>query len=121
MEHPRVSCDKSGQSPVVGTRFKLMGANFDLCAAEFDKLNAAEKTQYFAISMPQASAEEVNGRPGNPELKAAEDLYLESLRKLSAADRDAFLVFAKGVNVTRPDGSLPSEAPPTKTPKHYPS
>merc|ERR1712023_535154 len=91
MEHPRVSCDRSGESPLKGTRwvccrdpraargrhthdsfhrYKMIGQNYDLCAAEFAKLSVAEQAKYVAMTMPQASAEDFNGQKGNPELKA---------------------------------------------------
>ena len=50
--HPEVECDKTGQCPIVGTRFSLKGHNWDLCAAEFAKLPEAEKVQFEAIEPP---------------------------------------------------------------------
>jgi len=50
--HPGVECDKSGMSPIVGTRFHLRGHNYDLCQAEFDKLPASEKLLYDAVPPP---------------------------------------------------------------------
>jgi len=50
--HPEVECDKTGQCPIVGTRFSLKGHNWDLCAAEFAKLPEAEKLQFEAIEPP---------------------------------------------------------------------
>ena len=47
--HPKISCDGSGQSPIVGTRFNRTGHNFDLCLAEFAKLPEADKLQFEAI------------------------------------------------------------------------
>merc|ERR1719214_416681 len=35
--HPEVECDKTGQCPIVGTRYHLKGHNWDLCAAEYAK------------------------------------------------------------------------------------
>jgi len=52
--HPGVSCDRSGQSPIVGTRFHLRGHNYDLCQAEFDKLPETEKKLYVALPPPPA-------------------------------------------------------------------
>ena len=46
--HPGVQCDRSGMLPIVGTRFKLRGHNYDLCEAEFDKLPEGEKALYDA-------------------------------------------------------------------------
>ena len=50
--HPAVECDGSGQSPIVGTRFRRTGHNFDLCLAEFAQLPEAEKVQFEAIEPP---------------------------------------------------------------------
>jgi hypothetical protein len=53
--HPAVECDRSGMKPIVGMRFHLRGENYDLCQAEYDKLNAAEKDQYEAIPPPSCN------------------------------------------------------------------
>merc|ERR1719364_65959 len=50
--HPEVECDKTGQCPIVGTRYHLKGHNWDLCAAEYAKLSEAEKAQFEAIEPP---------------------------------------------------------------------
>ena len=50
--HPEVECDGSGQSPIVGTRFRRTGHNFDLCLVEFAQLPEAEKVQFEAIEPP---------------------------------------------------------------------
>ena len=64
--HPGVSCDKSGQCPIVGWRFKLTGQNYDLCEAEFNKLPDAEKRRYEKIAAPDSVAprSEVAVHPG---------------------------------------------------------
>jgi len=69
--HPEVECDKTGQCPIVGTRFRLKGHNWDLCAAEFAKLPEAEKVQFEAIEPPvyrlktgQADAAQKGFHPG---------------------------------------------------------
>jgi len=51
-EHPGVVCDKSGQNPIVGRRYRLRGHNFDLCQSEFDKLGEREKALYDSILPP---------------------------------------------------------------------
>ena len=50
--HPGVKCDRSGAYPIVGMRFHMIGQNYDLCQAEYDKLSAAEQGQYEAILPP---------------------------------------------------------------------
>ena len=53
--HPGISCDRSGMNLIVGMRFHLRGSepSYDLCQAEYDKLDDAEKGQYDAITPPQ--------------------------------------------------------------------
>ena len=51
-----MTCDKSGQCPIVGWRFKLTGQNYDLCEAEFNKLPDAEKRRYEKIAAPDSVA-----------------------------------------------------------------
>ena len=36
--HYGVECDKSHMNPIVGPRYHVPGNNYDLCAAEFDKV-----------------------------------------------------------------------------------
>jgi len=57
--HPGVQCDRSGMLPIVGTRFKLRGHNYDLCEGEFDKLPEGEKALYDAIPPPMTNAPHV--------------------------------------------------------------
>jgi len=51
--HPGVTCDVSGMYPIVGTRYKKKGANYDLCETEFAKLDAEQQTQFIRIEHPQ--------------------------------------------------------------------
>ena len=53
--HPGVSCDRSGMEPIVGIRYNLIGQNYDLCEAEFEKLSAELKPLYRAIHPGQRS------------------------------------------------------------------
>ncbi|KAL1529569.1 hypothetical protein AB1Y20_000513 [Prymnesium parvum] len=50
--HPGVTCDKSGMRPIVGPRFNLKGHNYDLCEAEFNKLDPAEQAKFVRIEPP---------------------------------------------------------------------
>ena len=50
--HPNVTCDKSGMCPIIGLRFNLIGQDYDLCEAEFDKLEPAEQARYERIEPP---------------------------------------------------------------------
>jgi hypothetical protein len=60
--HRGVTCDKSGMNPLVGTRFKLAGKNYDVCEAEFKKLKPEEKVKYVKIAYP--GAEQVRVKSG---------------------------------------------------------
>jgi hypothetical protein len=46
--HPGVVCDKTN-SPIVGTRYNLIGHDYDLCKSEYNKLPADLKLLYKAI------------------------------------------------------------------------
>ena len=61
--HPGVTCDKTGQFPIFGWRFNLMGEDYDLCEAEFNKLPDTEKAAYERIAPPEANGvQEVEGQ-----------------------------------------------------------
>ena len=49
--HPDVTCDKTGNF-IVGTRYHLEDQDYDLCEAEFQKLNSDEQAKYEAIAPP---------------------------------------------------------------------
>ena len=51
--HPNFNCDRSGMNPILGIRYHLRGQNYDICQAEYDKLNAREQSEYEAIPPPQ--------------------------------------------------------------------
>lgn len=59
--HPDVSCDGSGQCPLVGTRYHKIGADHDLNEAEFKKLAPADQQAYEAIAYPGATPVPVSG------------------------------------------------------------
>lgn len=50
--HFGVECDKSGMNPIVGIRYVIPGANYDLCAEEFEKLPESERVLYSKIVAP---------------------------------------------------------------------
>mmetsp|Transcript_40300 Transcript_40300/g.99905 ORF Transcript_40300/g.99905 Transcript_40300/m.99905 type:complete len:654 (-) Transcript_40300:130-2091(-) len=50
--HPGITCDKSGMCPIVGPRFNLKGHDYDLCEAEFNKLDPAEQAKFVRIEPP---------------------------------------------------------------------
>lgn len=47
--HFGVECDISGMNPIHGIRFHLIGANYDVCEAEFNKFPDEEKKKYEVI------------------------------------------------------------------------
>jgi len=50
--HPGVTCDRSGQNPIIGMRYHLVGHNYDLCEAEYEKLDDKERALYQRIPPP---------------------------------------------------------------------
>jgi len=50
--HPGITCDKSGMSPIVGPRFHVLGNDYDVCQAEFDKLPETERLLFVKIDRP---------------------------------------------------------------------
>ena len=56
--HPGMACDRSGQCPIVGFRYHLVGEDFDLCQAEYNKLPEEEQARYEKIAPPTAAASE---------------------------------------------------------------
>ena len=52
--HVGVTCDVSGMSPIVGNRWHLVGHNYDLCDAEYNKLPDAQKERFVLIATPRS-------------------------------------------------------------------
>ena len=55
-EHADMACDRSGVCPIVGNRYHLKGDDYDLCQAEYDKLDDDERALYECIPPPRNSA-----------------------------------------------------------------
>tara|TARA_B110001450_G_scaffold254665_1_gene280487 strand:- start:255 stop:1259 length:1005 start_codon:yes stop_codon:yes gene_type:complete len=53
--HSGITCDASGQSPIIGARYTHMCKDFDLCPAEFDKLSSTDKSMFVKIMEPLAA------------------------------------------------------------------
>jgi len=58
----RAVCDASGMDPIIGPRFNKKGADYDLCEAEFAKLDESEKVGYVRID--HAGAPPINMATG---------------------------------------------------------
>ena len=50
--HPGVTCDRSGQSPIVGNRYKMRDENYDVCEAEYEQMPSEEQAEYTKIAPP---------------------------------------------------------------------
>eukprot|EP00035_Acanthoeca_spectabilis_P007142 m.132893 g.132893 ORF g.132893 m.132893 type:complete len:1062 (+) comp13816_c0_seq3:3717-6902(+) len=50
--HSSTTCDPSGVTPIVGNRWHLIGYDYDLCQAEFDKLHPALQRHFELITRP---------------------------------------------------------------------
>ena len=54
-EHPDIVCDESGMCPIVGLRYHLKMQLYDLCQAEYDKLDDDEKAAFRVVRPPYAA------------------------------------------------------------------
>mmetsp|Transcript_69564 Transcript_69564/g.96726 ORF Transcript_69564/g.96726 Transcript_69564/m.96726 type:complete len:589 (+) Transcript_69564:109-1875(+) len=50
--HVGVKCDLSNMLPIIGNRWHLIGHNYDVCQAEFDKLPKEQKQRFELIAQP---------------------------------------------------------------------
>jgi hypothetical protein len=53
--HYGVTCDASEMYPIMGLRFHKIGEDYDLCQAEFAKLDEKEKRKYELINHPRSA------------------------------------------------------------------
>lgn len=58
--HVGVACDVSGISPIIGNRFHLRGANYDVSQEEFDKLEPTQQRNFELIVEPGQSPIPIN-------------------------------------------------------------
>eukprot|EP00729_Bicosta_minor_P006272 gene6272-24393_t len=69
--HEGIVCDMSGMNPIQGSRYQMAGCDYNLCEAEFQKLDEATKLTYVVITHPGAekmwySAGTGAGEPWSP-------------------------------------------------------
>jgi len=50
--HPGVTCDRTGMTPIMGNRYKLDSENYDVCEAEYLKMDPEEQAAYSRIPPP---------------------------------------------------------------------
>jgi len=50
--HPGVRCDRTGECPIRGNRYNMVGRNYDLCESEYLKLSESDKALYVKIPPP---------------------------------------------------------------------
>jgi len=62
--HVGVKCDVSGVMPVVGNRWKKIDENYDLCQAEFDKLNPEEQANFVCLAGGEPSIRIMSPKQG---------------------------------------------------------
>ena len=55
--HDRIECDVTGMNPIVGTRYKKLGEDYDLCQDAFDNLSDAEAREFVRIETPAKAIE----------------------------------------------------------------
>jgi len=62
--HLGVTCDVTGQSPIVGTRYHKKNEDYDLCEDAFQKLSEEEKAAYEALDRPSMVGFNLGALPG---------------------------------------------------------
>ena len=50
--HVGITCDGSGMSPIVGTRYHLPGRDYDLCESEFLRLDPSARRAFITVPPP---------------------------------------------------------------------
>jgi len=83
--HLFVSCDKSGQNPIKGSRYKQIGANYDLCAAEYQKLSKSEQKGFISMAVAQTNSQVSHLTARFPHSKITVALFPLRIMKASRA------------------------------------
>jgi hypothetical protein len=109
--HDGVTCDASGMSPIVGTRFHKIGEYYDLCEAEFAKLSEGDKALFEKIG----HVEDAKG-PLSPEDARPYDVNKPLFREKSkeqSCPRDGYsgCAFVDYVHTVRPSSAGAFAAP----------
>ena len=53
MIHPGITCDGSGVNPIKGKRYKRGEDDYDVCEAEFNRLDETEQAKYTLVAPPE--------------------------------------------------------------------
>jgi len=120
VKHWGVACDVSNMCPIVGTRWHLVGEDYDLCDAEYGKLPDDRKRRFVAIRDPAEAADIVAAAhadarvraPAPPPPPPAYDAAAADPAALAAA-ADAALreAIARSLEDVTADVSLEAKAP----------
>ena len=93
--HHGVTCDVSGMAPIVGPRYTLPDRDYDLCEAEFLKLDPAERIPFVRIERPDdrpqsaaKSRHKFTGRLGSREWPCDDDLGVIEVQVQANEDED---------------------------------
>lgn len=63
--HRGIECDVTGENPITGTRYHLIGYNYDLNEAAFGKLPEEHRALYEVIAAPGAQPQPYSGAGGD--------------------------------------------------------
>jgi hypothetical protein len=64
--HHGITCDASGMSPIIGARFHLRGRDFDLCEAEYRKLDPEAQRAFELVPPPDGPPPPSRAMPPPP-------------------------------------------------------
>jgi len=105
--HHGVTCDASGMSPIVGTRYHLPGQDYDLCEQEFAKLDADARAPFVKIERPRriCGGPRRGGRSGGCEMLGA------MLGPIAATVADALEEASVAAAAQAEDKAKPHQAP----------
>jgi len=76
--HYGTVCDVTGMNPIVGTRYKKLLCDYDLCQEAFDQLTAEERKEFIQVDTP-ADAARIWEKEAETEKARLSDILAESL------------------------------------------